>query len=130
MAKVLLVSDDLTGALDAGVCLLPAGVVVSTSPEGVDRALLDSCPSALAVNADTRHLGAGEAGERVSGLVALAREAGVASVVKKTDSASSAARATWARRTDPTTCSTSTPASSRRQTACCTWHTPLRPGAA
>lgn len=87
MAKVLLVSDDLTGALDAGVCLLPAGVVVSTSPEGVDRALLDSCPSALAVNADTRHLSAGEAGERVSGLVGLAREAGVACVVKKTDSA-------------------------------------------
>ena len=87
MAKVLLVSDDLTGALDAGVCLLPAGVVVSTSPEGVDRALLDSCPSALAVNADTRHLSAGEAGERVSGLVGLACEAGVACVVKKTDSA-------------------------------------------
>lgn len=87
MAKVLLISDDLTGALDAGVCLLPAGVVVSTSPDGVDRELLDSCPSALAVNADTRHLSAGEAGERVSELVGLARDAGVACVVKKTDSA-------------------------------------------
>lgn len=87
MAEVLIVSDDLTGALDAGVCLLPAGVLVSTSPDGVDRVLLDSCPSALAVNADTRHLGAREAAGRVSRLVGLAREAGVSCVVKKTDSA-------------------------------------------
>lgn len=87
MAKILLIADDLTGALDAGVCLLPAAVVVSTSPEGVDRHLLDSCPSALAVNAGTRHLSAPEAAERVCRLVSLAREAGVACVVKKTDSA-------------------------------------------
>lgn len=87
MAQVMLIADDLTGALDAGVCLLPADVLVATSPSGADRARLDSCPAALSVNAGTRHLNAPDAAARVGELVGLARRAGVPCVVKKTDSA-------------------------------------------
>lgn len=87
MTKILLIADDLTGALDAGVCLLPAEVLVATSFERVDRGLLDACPEALCVNASSRHVGPEEAARRVGRLVRLAREAGVPCVVKKTDSA-------------------------------------------
>ena len=87
MAQVMLIADDLTGALDAGVCLLPADVLVATSPSGIDRALLDSCAAALSVNAGTRHLSAPDAAASASSLVTLARESGVRCVVKKTDSA-------------------------------------------
>ena len=87
MAKTMLIADDLTGALDAGVCLLPADVLVATSPEGVTCELVSSCPAAISVNAGTRHLDAVSAAARVAALVEVAREAGVPCVVKKTDSA-------------------------------------------
>lgn len=87
MAQIMLIADDLTGALDAGVCLLPTDVLVATSPAGIDHALLDSCSAALSVNAGTRHLSASDAAASVTSLVNLARESGVRCVVKKTDSA-------------------------------------------
>lgn len=87
MAKTMLIADDLTGALDAGVCLLPADVLVVTSPEGVTSELVSSCPSAISVNAGTRHLDAVSAAARVAALVEVARGSGVSCIVKKTDSA-------------------------------------------
>lgn len=87
MARMMLVADDLTGALDAGACLLPADVLVVARHEDVSRVLLDACSGALCVNAATRHLDAAAAAARVAGLVGLAREAGVGRIVKKTDSA-------------------------------------------
>ena len=86
--EILLIADDLTGTLDGAAALVGAGVDVCTRIDFQNGAGLPTTNAAvLAVNADTRHLSAGEAGERVSGLVGLAREAGVACVVKKTDSA-------------------------------------------
>lgn len=87
MTGTMIVADDLTGALDAGVRLLPADVLVETTAEAVTPELLASGPAALAVNAGTRHLDADAAASVVGSLVGMAREAGVGCVVKKTDSA-------------------------------------------
>ncbi len=87
MAKTMLIADDLTGALDAGVCLLSADVLVSVSPEGIDSTARAQAPSVLSINADTRHLDARHAYERVHALVRKACETGVELLFKKTDSA-------------------------------------------
>lgn len=82
----MLIADDLTGALDAGVCLLPADVAVAVSAGAATR-LVGATPAILSINADTRHLSPEDAAVRVSGLVTAAREHGVSTIVKKTDSA-------------------------------------------
>ena len=87
MAQTMLIADDLTGALDAGVCFVPQGAKVLVDAAAVEPASVDACAGALCVNAATRHMGAAEAAERVAGLVRAAQTAGVPLVVKKTDSA-------------------------------------------
>lgn len=87
MAQTMLIADDLTGALDAGVCFVPQGAKVLVDAAAVEPASIDACAGALCVNAATRHMGAAEAAERVAGLVRAAQTAGVPLVVKKTDSA-------------------------------------------
>lgn len=87
MAKTMLIADDLTGALDAGVCLLSADVLVAVSPEKIDSTAIAQAPSVLSINADTRHLDARHAYGRVHALVRMARAAGVELLFKKTDSA-------------------------------------------
>lgn len=87
MTRVMLIADDMTGALDAGACLLPADVIVATSPKGAEPLLAEVRPAVLCVNAETRHLDALPAAERVASLVGRARREGVRCVVKKTDSA-------------------------------------------
>lgn len=86
MIQTMLIADDLTGALDAGVCLLPADVAVAVSADATIR-LSGTSPAIISINADTRHLSPEDAAARVSGLVTAAREHGVSTVVKKTDSA-------------------------------------------
>ncbi len=87
MAQTMLIADDLTGALDAGVCFVPQGAEVLVDSTAVDVASIDACAGALCVNAATRHMKAHEAADRVFGLVLAARSAGVRRLVKKTDSA-------------------------------------------
>lgn len=83
MAQLALIADDLTGALDTSVCLLPADVLVRTDADA--SAIADA--EVVAFNAATRHLGADDAARVVSGLAVAARMAGVTCVLKKTDSA-------------------------------------------
>ena len=87
MVRTMLIADDLTGALDAGVCLLPGRTVVITAPGHLGEGELRAPAETLCVNAGTRHLPAALAAERVGDLVGVARAAGVGTVVKKTDSA-------------------------------------------
>lgn len=87
MASTVIVADDLTGALDAGVCLLPAEVVVAVSSEGLDAERMAGCEHVCSVNAQSRHLDPALAGARVGRLVSAARAGGATCVVKKTDSA-------------------------------------------
>lgn len=87
MAHTMLIADDLTGALDAGVCLLPSKTLVVTEPEWLEPADLSGSVEALCVNSGTRHLDAESAAAQVAELVTAARAAGVDTIVKKTDSA-------------------------------------------
>lgn len=87
MTNTMLIADDLTGALDAGVCLLPADVLVAVGTAHANELLAAGGPAVLSVNADTRHVDAKEAASRVASLVAVALEAGARCIFKKTDSA-------------------------------------------
>ena len=56
--QMAMIADDLTGALDAGVCMLPSDVAVATSSEHAAKLLSGRKPSVLSVNAGTRHMDA------------------------------------------------------------------------
>lgn len=87
MAITTIIADDLTGALDAGVCLLPSHVEVAVLPNAAQSVDAREHPLVLSVNADTRHVTPEEAYEKVFSLASSAREAGSRYVIKKTDSA-------------------------------------------
>ena len=84
--QMAMIADDLTGALDAGVCMLPSDVAVATSSEHAAKLLSGRKPSVLSVNAGTRHMDAEAAYAEVASLVRLVRKAGCRSIFKKTDS--------------------------------------------
>lgn len=84
--QMAIIADDLTGALDAGVCMLPSDVAVATSPVQAEKLLRNKKPSVLSVNAGTRHLDAEAAYAQVAELVRLSRKCGCRSIFKKTDS--------------------------------------------
>lgn len=88
VVNVLLVADDLTGTFDGAVPFAPYGVRVVTRCCGrEDLCGLEAEAPVLAVNAETRHLNAGESARRVREIVAWGVEHGARVVVKKTDSA-------------------------------------------
>ncbi|AEB06446.1 type III effector Hrp-dependent outer protein [Coriobacterium glomerans PW2] len=88
MVDILIIADDLTGAIDASAPLIGAGVEILTEYEDDSGAVCANASArVLSINADTRHLGADEARERVGRLVRDALSAGVGIIVKKTDSA-------------------------------------------
>lgn len=82
---MMIIADDLTGALDAGVCMLPSQVVVAASA-GAAAEATGTC-DVLSVNAGTRHMDAEAAYCQVASLVRKAKEQGVHVLFKKTDSA-------------------------------------------
>ncbi|QWT17478.1 four-carbon acid sugar kinase family protein [Collinsella sp. zg1085] len=87
MLKLLVIADDLTGALDAAAPLIHCGVEVCTTPLSIlSLECLDEQVQVLSVNAATRHLPAEEARKRIAQLVGEAVQAGVPLIVKKTDS--------------------------------------------
>lgn len=86
MSQVLIIADDLTGALDASVNFLPADVAVVTSADGVNADDLASGASVLSVNAASRHLDAKDSACVVGELVSRAVSADVPLILKKTDS--------------------------------------------
>ena len=87
--KLLIVADDYTGALDTGVKLAQMGVSTSVvSIDAVTPGLLSETTDVLVVNAESRHLQAAEAYNRVFRLVQAARERfPETALYKKTDSA-------------------------------------------
>ena len=88
MSELLLIADDLTGALDGSVAFAAAGVEVYPLAgvfPNADELRLGA--RIVAVNAATRHLAPEAAATTVFALVRTAREAGVRVVLKKTDSA-------------------------------------------
>ena len=86
MAELLVIADDLTGALDAGVQLARKGdrVLVSLDCEGgLEHA---SQADVVVIDAESRHDAPEVAHGKVGRLVAEGRRLGVPHVYKKTDS--------------------------------------------
>jgi uncharacterized protein YgbK (DUF1537 family) len=79
---ILAIADDTTGALEVGGQLVMQGVRALVSTEET----LDRETEALVVDAQTRHAGASEAGDRVARLARMAGHARIPYVYKKTDS--------------------------------------------
>jgi uncharacterized protein YgbK (DUF1537 family) len=87
MVELLVLADDFTGALDAGVQFAQQSIptLVSTRIELLDQGV-DEEISAVVLDLETRHLSPMEAAGRVRQAVQLAQRRGVASFYKKTDS--------------------------------------------
>ncbi|MDD3253980.1 MAG: four-carbon acid sugar kinase family protein [Lachnospiraceae bacterium] len=88
MIELLIIADDFTGALDTGVQFTKRGAktCVVTDPD-IDYTKLDADVKVLSLDAETRHLDAGQAYEVVARVVRAARRANVPYIYKKTDSA-------------------------------------------
>ena len=82
VTQILVISDDLTGALDTGIQFCAGEAVVRV---GTD--LGETEAQVLIVDAETRHLSARDAWGVVYHLARQARERGIPYVYKKTDSA-------------------------------------------
>lgn len=88
MPSLLIIADDITGALDTGIQFAARGAAtrVATGPD-VDVSALGGGAQVLVVVAETRHLPPRAAYEMVYGVARRASQAGVAHIYKKTDSA-------------------------------------------
>ncbi len=88
MIRLLIIADDFTGALDTGVKFAEKGAEVRVIVgEACEFEKTDPQVSVLVVDAETRHLQAKEAYEKVASLVKKARDAKIPYIYKKTDSA-------------------------------------------
>lgn len=88
MIKLLVISDDFTGALDTGVQFAGKGMktkVLSYLPENKE-ALNQFQAQVLVIDAQTRHLDGREAYQKVWDLVHMAKDGGIPYIYKKTDS--------------------------------------------
>ncbi|WP_434311136.1 four-carbon acid sugar kinase family protein [Hominifimenecus sp. rT4P-3] len=86
-SPLLILADDLTGALDSGVQLTRKGMRVVVHTDGCDiRAEKDSANDVIVINTETRHLSSEEAYDIVFRLVREACQCGIDRIYKKTDS--------------------------------------------
>jgi uncharacterized protein YgbK (DUF1537 family) len=86
-ARLLVIADDLTGALDTGVQFANAGVRTIVVPYArLAEALRRSETPVLVVDTQSRHLPPRRAGSRVAACVRAARARGIGRFYKKTDS--------------------------------------------
>ena len=88
MLRLLMIADDFTGALDAGVQFAACGAVtrVITGQSVQLDALVQTC-EVLVVDAQTRHIGARQAYAVVKAVVEQAKGWKIPHIYKKTDSA-------------------------------------------
>ena len=88
MTQLLILADDFTGALDTGVQFASTGAVtrVITGQDVSLKEYAGTC-EVLVVDAETRHLTAGEASDIVGDYTTQAVELGIPFLYKKTDSA-------------------------------------------
>jgi uncharacterized protein YgbK (DUF1537 family) len=85
--RILVLADDLTGALEVGAKFATSGVIsqVRTAPGLLPQDLHDA-GGAVVVDTETRHAGAAEAARRVYEFAHTACDEGFSHVYKKTDS--------------------------------------------
>ncbi|KPK83540.1 MAG: hypothetical protein AMS27_12530 [Bacteroides sp. SM23_62_1] len=87
--RLLIIADDLTGSVDAGVHFAEKGINTTVIPDfsseaGKDR--LDKSLQVMVINTESRHIPAHEAAKRVSSAVRKGLSAGMNIIYKKTDS--------------------------------------------
>lgn len=88
MATLLIIADDFTGALDTGVKFAASGASVQVVTDyEYEFGKTSERVQVLVMDAETRHIESGDAYDRVYGIVKRAKEAGIAYIYKKTDSA-------------------------------------------
>src|SRR6478736_3646754 len=86
-ARVVIVADDLTGAMDVAGPLADRGLptLAVASHEGCKRADLET-GTVISINADTRHLSASDAARRTHRIASELIDAGAEILIKKIDS--------------------------------------------
>lgn len=88
MTQLLILADDFTGALDTGVQFASSGAATRViTGQKVSLAQYAETCEVLVVDAETRHLGAGEAYDVVRDYVSQAAAWNIPHIYKKTDSA-------------------------------------------
>lgn len=88
MVTLLMIADDFTGALDAGVKFADSGAQVKVVADyNYDFRLTGEGVQVLVMDAETRHISGQEAYNRVYEIVRRARDGGIPYIFKKTDSA-------------------------------------------
>lgn len=87
MIKLLIISDDFTGALDTGVQFAGCGAATYVMTDSqIDYTKIASDIEVLVIDAETRHLDQKAAYETVFSIVQEASKIGIAYIYKKTDS--------------------------------------------
>lgn len=87
MIKLLIISDDFTGALDTSVQLAESGATAYvTLDSGFNTSDFNPDTDVLVVDAETRHLNQKDAYETVFSITEHARKSGIPYIYKKTDS--------------------------------------------
>ena len=89
MAELLIIADDLTGAIETGVQLAKQGIstkVILNSEDEYQQLLSDIDCSVLIANTESRHIPPNEAAGRVSNVLKKGYAAGIERFYKKTDS--------------------------------------------
>ena len=86
MAELLVIADDLTGALDSGVQLARKGQHVLVSVDGVNGLNRADQADVIVIDSESRHDDPQVAYEKVACLVRESRTHGIPQVYKKTDS--------------------------------------------
>jgi len=88
LTELLIIADDLTGAIEAGVLLakqhIPARVIHEPGFQNAELPIGEV--AVLVYNTESRHISAEEAAERVRYILKNAKEAGIKRFFKKTDS--------------------------------------------
>ena len=89
MAEILIIADDLTGAIETGVQLSKQDIVskVILKPNtSLGSILTDKETTAVIINIESRHLDPSEAAKKVTKVLKIAKRSGIKWFYKKTDS--------------------------------------------
>lgn len=87
MIQLLIMADDLTGALDTGVQFSKAGCSVKVATDTDIPFEKGTAADVLVLDTETRHIGSRAAYDAIYGITSRAAECGIPHIFKKTDSA-------------------------------------------
>ena len=89
MTELLIIADDLTGAIETGVQLAKQSISTRVIPDpeiDFQKLISQSEATVLVFNTESRHIHPKEAAERVRNVVKMAKTSGIKQFYKKTDS--------------------------------------------